>query len=81
MPTSVNSSRIADLEHMDPRTEPEYEGECAFALSTGKRHVAGSPNHKIVDGEKTYYFKNQAARFLWRLLPNRAAKADAVWAT
>ena len=62
-------------------TEPEYEGECAFALSTGKRNVAGSPNHKIVTGDKTYYFKNGAARILWKLLPGRAAKADAVWAT
>lgn len=61
--------------------QPEYEGECAFALSTGKRHVAGSPKHAIVDGDKTYYFKNGAARFLWKLLPNRAAKADAVWST
>lgn len=66
---------------MENDTKPQYGGECAFAVSTGKRHVAGSPNHKIVDGDKTYYFKNGAARFLWRLLPNRAAKADAAWAT
>ena len=58
---------------------PEYGGDCAFALSTGKRDVAGSPKHEIVDGDKTYYFKNGAARFLWKILPNRAAKADAVW--
>ncbi len=59
----------------------EYNGECAFALSTGKRGVVGSPDHQIVDGNKTYYFKNGAARFLWKLLPNRAAKADTIWAT
>jgi hypothetical protein len=60
-------------------TTPEYNGECAFALSTGKRDVAGAAKHQIVDGAKTYYFKNGAARFLWKVLPNRAAKADAVW--
>jgi hypothetical protein len=61
--------------------EPEYEGECAFAVSTGKRHVDGSPKHAIVDGDKTYYFKNGAARFLWKFLPGRAVKADATWGT
>ena len=63
----------------NPAPGPEYGGECAFALSTGKRNVAGSPKHAIVDGDKTYYFKNGVARLLWKLLPNRAAKADAVW--
>lgn len=58
----------------------EYDGECAFALSTGKREVAGSPKHTIVDGDKTYQFSNGVARVLWKVLPNRAAKADEVWA-
>jgi hypothetical protein len=58
---------------------PQYDGQCAFALSTGKRDVDGSPKHKIVDGAKTYYFKNGVARFLWKMLPNRAAKAESVW--
>lgn len=58
----------------------EYDGECAFAVSTGKREVAGSPKHAVVDGDKTYQFSNRVARLLWKVLPNRAAKADAVWA-
>ncbi len=58
---------------------PEYDGQCAFALSTGKRDVAGSPKHKLVDGTKTYYFSNGAAKFLWKVLPNRPAKARAFW--
>ncbi len=58
---------------------PEYDGQCAFALSTGKRDVEGSSKHNIVDGTKTYYFKNGVARFLWKVLPNRAAKAESVW--
>ena len=58
---------------------PEYGGDCAFALSTGKRDVTGSPKHQIVDGARTYHFSNGVARFLWKILPNRAAKADAAW--
>jgi hypothetical protein len=61
--------------------QPEFGGECAFALSANKRNVAGSSKHQIVDNEKTYYFKNGAARILWKVLPNRAAKANAVWAS
>ena len=60
--------------------QPEYDGECAFAVSTGKRDVAGSASHSVVDGDRIYYFKNGAARFLWKVLPGRAAKADAIWA-
>jgi hypothetical protein len=60
--------------------QPEYGGECAFALSTGKHDVAGSPDCQIVDGNKLYYFKNGAARFLWKVLPNRDTKANAAWA-
>lgn len=58
----------------------EYNGECAFALSTGKRGVSGSPKHTVVDGDKTYQFSNGVARLLWKVLPNRDAKADEVWA-
>lgn len=64
---------------MNVNQGPEFDGECAFALSTGKRNVVGSAKHQIVDGHKTYYFKNGAARFLWKALPNRAVKANAVW--
>lgn len=60
--------------------QPEYDGECAFAVSTGKRHITGSATRSVVDGDRTYYFKNGVARFLWKVLPGRAAKADAVWA-
>ena len=59
---------------------PEFDGQCAFAISTGKRGVAGSAKHQLADDGKTYYFKNGAARFLWKVLPGRAAKADTVWA-
>ncbi|MGI9556897.1 MAG: hypothetical protein ACR2N5_03045 [Solirubrobacterales bacterium] len=58
---------------------PEFDGQCAFALSTGKRDVAGSPKHKVVDGSRTYYFKNGAAKFLWKVLPTRSDKASENW--
>lgn len=57
-----------------------FDGQCAFALSTGKVGVAGSTKHQLVDDGTTYYFKNGAARFLWRALPGRSDKAAAVWA-
>lgn len=59
--------------------EPEFDGQCAFALSTGKRGVDGSAKHQLTEDGKTYYFKNGAARFLWKVLPNRAGKAQAGW--
>lgn len=62
-------------------TEPEFGGECAFAVSTGKRNVPGSAKHQLTEDGKTYYFSNGVARLLWKILPNRAKKAGAVWAT
>ncbi len=63
----------------DDSSQFEYDGECAFAISTGKRGVAGSPKHTIIDGDRTYQFSNGVARLLWKVLPNRAAKADEVY--
>ena len=65
---------------MSLNPEPEFDGECAFAVSTGKRNVLGSSKHTTVDTGRTYYFKIGVARLLRNVLPNRAAKADAVWA-
>lgn len=65
---------------MEGATEPEFNGECAFALSTGKTGVAGQPKHELVEDGKTFYFSNPVARFLWKVLPNREAKARSVWA-
>ena len=56
-----------------------FDGECAFAVSTGKRDVKGSPKHQLTSGDTTYQFSNGAARFLWRVLPGREEKADAAW--
>ena len=61
-------------------TTPEFNGDCAFAVSVGKLDVPGAPKHSAVEDGKTYYFKNPVARFLWKVLPDRTAKADEVWA-
>ncbi len=57
----------------------EYDGQCAFAVSTGKLGVEASPQHTLVANGRTYAFKNGAARFLWRILPDRSGKADQAW--
>ncbi len=59
----------------------EFGGNCAFALSVGKQDVPGSSDHRVVEGDKTYYFSNGVARLLWKVLPNRERKANATWAT
>ena len=56
----------------------EYEGHCAFAVSTGKLDVKGG-GHTLTANGKTYVFSNPVAKLLFRLLPGRAKKADANW--
>lgn len=65
---------------MNTSKTPEFDGECAFAVSLGKRGAVGSPKHALADGDKTYYFQNGVAKFLWKVLPNRPEKAKAAWA-
>ena len=55
-----------------------YDGHCAFAVSTGKTAVKGGKDSAIIDG-KTYKFSNPIAKFLFKVLPNRVGKADAIW--
>jgi YHS domain-containing protein len=59
-------------------TETAYDGHCAFAVSTGKTDVKGGKSTLTVEG-KTYSFSNPIAKLLFRLLPNRIAKADTNW--
>lgn len=65
----------------DAASAPEYEGQCAFALSTGKLGVEGSPQNALSEGAKTYYFSNPVAKILWKVLPNRDVKADETWSS
>lgn len=61
-------------------TSPDFDGQCAFAVSTGKLGVTGSAKHRLETDGQVFLFKNGAARFLWRVLPNRLEKANRVWA-
>lgn len=56
----------------------EYDGHCAFAVSTGKVDVKGGSSQLVI-GDKTYSFSNPIAKILFRLLPNRIDKANKIW--
>lgn len=58
----------------------EYNGHCAFAMSTGKTAVKGGKQILTKNG-KQYAFSNPIAKFLFKVLPNRVEKADQVWNT
>lgn len=53
---------------------PEFDGECAFAVSLGKNDPPQSGAHQAdIDG-KTYFFQNPVAKFLFKTM-GRANKA------
>lgn len=56
----------------------EYNGHCASAVSTGKTDVEDGKSSLELNG-KTYLFSNGIAKILFKLLPNRAKKADEIW--
>ena len=58
--------------------KPQYDGQCAFAVSLGKK-AEGMEKHQIVKDGKIYYFSNAIAKFLFKILPGRLAKAEANW--
>lgn len=66
---------------MKPQSEqtPEFNGQCAFAVSVGKKNVAGSETCYTIQDGKKYVFSNTIARFLWRILPGRKKKAEENW--
>lgn len=57
----------------------EFDGQCAFALSAGKKGVAGKQTCHTVEDGKRYLFSNPVAKFLWRVLPGRKKKAESHW--
>ena len=59
----------------------EFEGQCAFALSTGKKGVDGSEKISLEQEGKTYYFSNSFARLLWKVLPGRREKAESTFSS
>jgi hypothetical protein len=62
-----------------PEPQPEFDGQCAFALSTGKKGVAGTPTLSALQGGKKYLFSNPVAKVLWHVLPGRKQKAETTW--
>jgi hypothetical protein len=48
----------------------EYDGKCAFAVSTGKTDVPGGTHRSVIHG-KTYTFSNIIAKLLFIVLPGR----------
>jgi hypothetical protein len=68
------------MENMQQNAQnPEFGGQCAFALSTGKKSVMGKDNIFVVENGRKYLFSNPVAKFLWRILPGRKKKANALW--
>jgi hypothetical protein len=64
----------------ESRQAPEFGGECAFALSTGKKGVTGKSTPYTVQDGKKYLLSNPVAKLLWRVLPSRPRRAQATWA-
>ncbi len=57
----------------------EYNGHCAFAVSTGKIDVKTNTKYTLTKNGKHYAFSNSVAKFLFKVLPNRIEKANATW--
>ncbi|MEM7183751.1 MAG: YHS domain-containing (seleno)protein [Spirochaetota bacterium] len=57
---------------------PQYGGQCAFAMSTGKK-VPAYPERWSVENGKLYLNSNRFASFLWSIVPSRVEKADKNW--
>lgn len=74
---AINNS--VNTMNTESNQSPEFEGQCAFALSTGKKEVEGKENCYLVQGGKKYLFSNPVAKFLWRILPGRKEKAESTW--
>ena len=60
-------------------SKPEYDGQCAFGLSLG-REAPGKESAQLTENGKVYYFSNPLVKWMWKIMPNRAQKADAEWA-
>ncbi|MEQ9090097.1 MAG: hypothetical protein RIE52_03360 [Balneola sp.] len=63
---------------MESTKNAEFDGNCAFAVSTGKTNIEGGTHSATFDG-KTYLFSNSIAKLLFKILPNRIQKANQHW--
>lgn len=73
------SANHRDSFAQDPaRYVPQYDGNCAFAMSLGKS-VPGSPRTwRIIEG-KLYLQANPVAKFLFGVIPGRREAAERNW--
>ena len=64
-----------------PAVDPiaEFDGQCAFALSTGKKDVPANEDLFLIQSGRKFNFSNPVARFLWKVLPGRLRKAESTW--
>lgn len=58
---------------------PEFGGQCTFALSLGKKGIAGDPGCYTVQDGKKYLFANPVLKVLWKVIPDRVRKAERTW--
>ena len=63
---------------MNNENNIQYNGNCAFAVSTGKLDVKGG-KHQLSINNKTYIFSNVVAKLLFKIIPNRISAADKNW--
>jgi len=56
----------------------EFNGQCAFATSLGKKQV-GSIKWKVERNGKTYLFSNPIAKFSWIVIPGCRRRAEKNW--
>ncbi|WP_417897918.1 hypothetical protein ABN702_16820 [Bacillus haimaensis] len=66
---------------MEHKSNAEFNGQCAFAVSLGKKDVLCNGNHYIVQNGKKYQFSNPVAKFLWKVIPGSRKKADSNWSS
>ncbi|MBI3563053.1 MAG: hypothetical protein HY080_15190 [Gammaproteobacteria bacterium] len=57
----------------------EFNGHCAFAVSLGKKEMAGNESYYVIQDGKKYLFSNPIVKFLWRVIPGRKNKAESIW--
>ena len=66
---------------MKQLSNAEFNGQCAFAVSVGKKDVKCDGSHYVIQNDKKYLFSNPVAKFLWKVLPGRKQKAESNWLT
>ncbi len=64
---------------MKTEDSAEFSGQCAFAVSLGKKNVAGKNSVYLIQNSRKYLFSNIVAKFLWRILPSQKQKAEENW--